>query len=229
MKKRERGRDVQAELSIPPISIKPAANREIIASKYTASIGRKQCKQCQPSTKMDSVDQLLEKNPYFTTPGAFVYLCESLSDALTEDEINEGADLSTTIKVKRDINNSIQQKEYYDAIAVYTEAISKLQGTNDPKCIRAIANCYQNRAAAYEELKMYDHVVADATRAIDMNELYAKAYYRRSNAYVGQNKFYSALQDIVHACVLEKFRNKTYNRIAADINARFGKYFFYIW
>lgn len=172
---------------------------------------------------MDSIDQLLERNLYFTTPGVFVYLSEGSSDALPENEIIDSVDLSTAFKVKNAGNYCIQQKEYHDAISVYTEAISKLQETGDRKCLRAIANCYQKRAAAYEELKMYDNVVADATRAIDVNDSYAEAYYRRCNAYLAQKKFYSALQDIVHACILERFRNKFYNRVAGDINSLFGK------
>lgn len=118
-----------------------------------------------------------------------------------------------------------QENKYDDAIAMYTDGISQLQGTDNKCGLRELAFCYQNRAAAYEQQKLLDKAVVDATKAIELNVLYAKAYFRRAKIYIGQEKYYCALQDILQACILARFGNESYNQIAADLNSRFGRYF----
>lgn len=177
------------------------------------------------SIKMDSINQLLEKTK-FATPDQFVFLSDDSCAPPTEDENSENAALQTAIKVKNVGNVRFQEKKFDDAIFAYTKAIAKLQGMDDRNCTRELAICYQNRAAAYEKEKRFDKSVADATKAIELNELYAKAHFRRAKAYIGEKKFYSALQDIVQAAILTKFRNESYNKIVANLNSRFGKCFY---
>lgn len=173
---------------------------------------------------MDAVIQLQEKSK-FASPEFFVFLSENSVVAETDNE-NGNAALDSAIKIKNAGNVHFQTKKFDEAIALYTKAIAKLQGIDDKTCTRELAICYQNRAASYEHKKKFDQSAADATKAIELNELYAKAYFRRAKAYIGRKKLYHALQDIVQACILEKFRNKSYNKIAADINSQFGKRLF---
>lgn len=176
---------------------------------------------------MKAVDQLQEKTK-FATPSQFVFLSDVSIDKPDDDENIEIAALNTAIKVKNVGNVQFQAKNFDEAIALYTKAIAKLQGLDDKICKRELAICFQNRAAAYEKQKLFYKSAADATKAIEQNNLYAKAHFRRAKAYMGQKKFYCALQDIVQAAILEKFRNKSYNKIVASINSRFGRCFLVI-
>lgn len=156
---------------------------------------------------------------------SFVFLPEDDSGTKSDQEAKENAVLQAAIKTRTTGDMRFQEKKFDDAIAMYTEAISKLHGTEDKLCLRELAICYQSRAAAYEQQTLFDKALADATKAIELNELYAKAYFRRAKIYIGQQKYYCAMQDIVQACILTKFKNKWCTRIAADLTARFGRWF----
>lgn len=174
---------------------------------------------------MKYINQLQEKTK-FATPGQFVFLSDDSIDKPIDAENIENAAVNTAVKVKNVGNVRFQEKKFDEAIGFYTKAIAKLQGIDDQIGKRELAICYQNRAAAYKKQKLFYKSVADATKAIEQNALYAKAYFRRAKAYIGQKKYYCALQDIVQAAILEKFRNESYNKLVASINARFGRYFF---
>lgn len=146
--------------------------------------------------------------------------------AKSDREAIKNAVLQSAVAVKNAGNQRSQGSKgskYEEALFLYTETISKLQKSDDTTSQGKLAFCYQSRAAAYERLEMYDEAIEDATKAIELNDSDAKAYFIRAKAYVGLNKVYCAFQDGMMACISENFRNKAFIRFVGDINARFGE------
>lgn len=165
-------------------------------------------------------DTLKEKTKFATTE-AFVFLpsTKPVRKALESAVIRDAL-------VFKDIGNEyFQEKLFDDAITNYNKAISKMEKMSIKSNFLELAMCYQNRAAAYEQMKDIASAIVDATKAIGIDETYAKAYYRRAKCYIEQKKMYCALQDMVQACILEKFQNKMYNNIVAEYNSKFSEYF----
>lgn len=81
-------------------------------------------------------------------------------------------------------------KDYYGAIADYTNAIDI-----DPKN----AETYCLRGAAKNLLKDYNGAIADYTNAIFYDQNYATAYYFRGNAKDKINDYYGAIADLTKA------------------------------
>lgn len=120
-------------------------------------------------------------------------------------------------------HDELAAKNFAKAIEVYGDAVVILQSLDVAKCCRELAICYQGQAEAYEHSNELGLVIETATKAIEVDATYAKAYFRRACGYMAQKKSYLALEDIVWACVLNRFGNDTYNKMAADINAQHGK------
>lgn len=74
---------------------------------------------------------------------------------------------------------------------------------------------YQNRAACYENLKNYQQLIDDCTKAIQLKNNYLKAYVRRAKAYEELNDLQNCLNDLTTACIIEKFQNQA-NLINTD-------------
>lgn len=147
-----------------------------------------------------------------------------------EPKENEAADceeegiIRVAMQMKEDGNNCVVAKDYEKALESYNAAIAALISVNVQKCRHELAICYQNLAYVYELLGKFTLVIEYATKAIEIDEVYAKAYFRRARAYVVERQPYSAFQDIVRACVLSKFLNKSYIKMMMDMNSKFGKY-----
>lgn len=85
---------------------------------------------------------------------------------------------------------------------------------------RAIAVCpatstidlstfYQNRAAAYEQLRKWSAVRDDCSSALQLNPRYVKALHRRARAHECLGDFFASLEDITATCILESFQNNS--------------------
>uniref|UniRef100_A0A1B0DDC5 Mitochondrial import receptor subunit TOM70 n=1 Tax=Phlebotomus papatasi TaxID=29031 RepID=A0A1B0DDC5_PHLPP len=72
-----------------------------------------------------------------------------------------------------------------------------------------LATFYQNRAAAHEQLKQWNAVREDCTRALGLNPKYIKAYNRRAKAHEYLKDLPSSLEDITATCILEQFQNQS--------------------
>lgn len=59
----------------------------------------------------------------------------------------------------------------------------------------ASAVLYANRAAAHTRLENFGSALADATKAVDLDPTYVKAYYRRADAAAGLGRVKDALKD----------------------------------
>lgn len=70
-------------------------------------------------------------------------------------------------------NASFKARRYHEAVAGYSAAIAAHPGS---------AVYFSNRAFAHIKLEEYGSAIADATRAIELDAAYVKAYYRRCGA-----------------------------------------------
>lgn len=80
-------------------------------------------------------------------------------------------------RFKTEGNENFRRGKYDEAISSYNKAIEII-----PEEYKTdLATYYQNRAAAYEQLKKWSSVISDCEKAIELNNKYEKALYR----YVG--------------------------------------------
>lgn len=135
---------------------------------------------------------------------------------------NENENFRNAIAAKTAGNTSFQEKQYDVAINNYSAAIEMFESMDEDLYDIELAVCYQNRAAAKEYMKNLYGSISDATKAIELNGYYSKAYFRRAKAYYQLTHFYRALQDIVQACILERFKNETYTKMVGNIIAKIG-------
>ncbi|KAF2095548.1 mitochondrial precursor proteins import receptor [Rhizodiscina lignyota] len=120
---------------------------------------------------------------------------------VTEDSVqllSEQERKDYAAKLKAAGNKAYGQKEYQQAIELYSQAILCKQ---DPVF-------YSNRAACWNALKQWDKVVEDTTAAINLDENYVKALNRRANAYEELSRFSEALLDYTASCIIDSFRNE---------------------
>lgn len=116
-------------------------------------------------------------------------------------------------------NKCFKEGKYEEAIECYSEAIK----TCPPDVKGDMSTFYQNRAAAYENLKQYDRVVQDCTSALELNSKYSKALARRSKAYEVLERYRESLEDITKACLIEGFQNQAYLLAADRVLKTLGK------
>ncbi|XP_064472128.1 mitochondrial import receptor subunit TOM70-like [Ornithodoros turicata] len=102
-------------------------------------------------------------------------------------------------------NKFFKEGKFDKAIECYTEAIAVCpkEFTNE------IATFYQNRAAAFENLKNFAEVILDCSKAIELNKTYVKALQRRAKAYELKDELKKCLEDITAVCILEGFQNQS--------------------
>ncbi|XP_065367843.1 RNA polymerase II-associated protein 3 [Calliphora vicina] len=123
---------------------------------------------------------------------------------LKHKEANEIKDLG---------NKHVKMAEYPMAIEAYTKAIQMYPDD---------AVYYSNRALCYLKLEKYDECIEDCERAIDIDRLAVKAYYRRmmANESLGNNM--DALKDCTTVLMIEP-KNTEASRSLERINERLRK------
>ncbi|KAL6265299.1 hypothetical protein P5V15_002079 [Pogonomyrmex californicus] len=122
-------------------------------------------------------------------------------------------------RYKNEGNVYFKTGKYDKAIAQYNKAIDICPKEN----VEDLATFYQNRAAAYEQLKSYSAVKADCTKALELNPKYAKALLRRARASEQIGDLETALEDVTIACYYEAFTNNTSLSMADKILEKLGK------
>ncbi|CAH0728578.1 unnamed protein product, partial [Brenthis ino] len=105
---------------------------------------------------------------------------EDLSGPVSQEDIEEAEEL------KNRANNFFKIQNYNRAIELYTEAIEK-NPTN--------AVYFANRSISNLRLENFGYALNDASKAIDLDKFYTKAYYRRAAAYMSLGKYKLALKD----------------------------------
>ncbi|KYN02396.1 Mitochondrial import receptor subunit TOM70, partial [Cyphomyrmex costatus] len=88
-----------------------------------------------------------------------------------------------------------------EAIVQYNKAVDICPKEN----VANLAIFYQNRAAAYEQLKKYSSVKADCTKALELNPEYTKAFRRRAHVLEQIGDLEAAIKDWIAVCVDEGF------------------------
>ncbi|EDV26147.1 uncharacterized protein TRIADDRAFT_24576 [Trichoplax adhaerens] len=119
----------------------------------------------------------------------------------TDDANMSAKERASAVKGKG--NKFFKGGKYEQAIRCYTEAIELCPSSESD--IRSVL--YQNRAAAYEQLKEFDKVVEDCNSALELNKHYVKAINRRSRAYEELKEYRKCLEDLTAQCILESFQN----------------------
>lgn len=116
-------------------------------------------------------------------------------------------------------NNSFKNGKYDEAINYYNKAIE----TCPEEFKTELATYYQNRAAAYENLKKWSSVIADCTKAIDLNPKYIKALMRRAKAEEITKDYENCLDDVTCVCLLQQFQDQRALLMADSVLKELGK------
>ncbi|XP_067009479.1 mitochondrial import receptor subunit TOM70 [Anabrus simplex] len=178
-----------------------------VGAPVAIGLGYWYLKQSGTSAGKDSRSQLDEsrnKAPSLATANQ-VSLDNSGTDSISKTDIFEENPLKRALAHKGAGNTFFKQGKYAEAIECYNEAIE----TCPPDKTHDLSTFYQNRAAAYEQLKMYGEVREDCTRALKLNPKYVKALQRRAKACELTHDLQQSLEDITAACILEGFQNQT--------------------
>ena len=103
------------------------------------------------------------------------------------------------VKHKESGNDCFKNGKYDTAIEFYSQAIEVCPKEN----ITDLSQFYQNRAAAYEQLRKWESVENDCTKAIELNSKYVKALHRRARAYENLKQLELCLEDVTAVAILE--------------------------
>ncbi|CAK1583856.1 unnamed protein product [Parnassius mnemosyne] len=95
-------------------------------------------------------------------------------------------DIEAAEKLKNEANELFKKQHYDDAIELYSKAIEKNPNN---------AVYYANRSIANLRLENFGYALGDASKAIDLDKSYTKAYYRRAAAHMSLGKYKLALKD----------------------------------
>lgn len=127
------------------------------------------------------------------------------------------------VKHKETGNDNFKNGKFDTAIESYSQAIDICPTT---KTID-LSQFYQNRAAAYEQLKKWEAVEEDCTKAIELNPKYVKALHRRARAYENLKQLELCLEDVTAVAILEGFQNNNSlvfaDRILKDLGLKHAK------
>ncbi|KRT80135.1 Anaphase-promoting complex subunit 3 protein, partial [Oryctes borbonicus] len=140
------------------------------------------------------------------------------------DETNEESTVPATPleeaqHYKNQGNSYFRKGKYDEAIKYYNKAIEACpeESTID------LATFYQNRAAAYEQLKKWSAVISDCTKALEYNEKYEKALNRRAKAYEITKDWENCLDDITAVCLMQNFQDQKSLFMADRVLKELGK------
>ncbi|KAK9766202.1 Small glutamine-rich tetratricopeptide repeat-containing protein 2 [Basidiobolus ranarum] len=99
-------------------------------------------------------------------------------------EISE-QEIAKAEELKKAGNKKVSEKDYEEAIKLYSQAIE----INDNNSVY-----YANRAAAYGQLGDHDSAIADSIRAAEIDPTYVKAYSRMGHAYFSKGSYKEAVE-----------------------------------
>ncbi|KAJ3657389.1 hypothetical protein Zmor_009196 [Zophobas morio] len=146
------------------------------------------------------------------------------SDTISIDEsvkepAKELSPLERAQQYKTEGNDMFKRGKFDEAINCYNKAIE----TCPTEFKTELATYYQNRAAAYENLKKWSSVISDCTKAIELNSKYEKALMRRAKAEEVVKDWENCLDDVTCVCLLQQFQNQTALLMADRVLKELGK------
>lgn len=128
-----------------------------------------------------------------------------------------------SVKYKESGNELFKNGKFDAAIELYDKAIEICPKANTID----LSQFYQNRAAAYEQLKKWKNVADDCTKALELNPKYIKALHRRARAYENLKELELCLEDVTAVAILEGFQNNSSlifaDRILKDLGLKHAK------
>jgi len=127
--------------------------------------------------------------------------------------------LDVALNAKNRGNKLFKLGKYDEAITQYTKAISECPIENPNEA----STFYQNRAAAFDKLKVTAKVIEDCTSALRNDEKYIKALIRRSKAYEQSGMLTECLEDVTAVCILEEFNKQESLETADRVLKALGK------
>jgi import receptor subunit TOM70 len=148
---------------------------------------------------------------------------EAVANGIKKEDLKKLSPFERAVKYKEQGNESFKNGKYDAAIALYDDAIQICPKTN----IIDLSQFYQNRAAAYEQLKKWKNVADDCTQALTLNSKYIKALHRRARAYENLKELELCLEDVTAVAILEGFQNSNSlvfaDRILKDLGMKHAK------
>lgn len=143
----------------------------------------------------------------------------SLDDSQQAAEAEEEHPLVIAQRYKTEGNTCFKKGKYDEAINQYNKAIEACPSDQ----AYDLATFYQNRAAAYEQLKKWSSVISDCTKALELHSKYEKALYRRAKAYEATKDYESCLDDITAVCLMQSFKNQNALLMADRVLKELGR------
>lgn len=134
-------------------------------------------------------------------------------------EPKKQTELEKAIAFKNEGNTRFKGGKFNEAIDYYNKAIETCPKSNSMD----LSTFYQNRAAAYEQLKKWSAVKEDCTSALELNSRYIKALFRRAKSSENMNDLTASLEDITATCILEGFQNNSSLLFADRVLKELGK------
>eukprot|EP00112_Aurelia_sp_Birch-Aquarium-sp1_P019535 Seg4844.2 transcript_id=Seg4844.2/GoldUCD/mRNA.D3Y31 product="Mitochondrial import receptor subunit TOM70" protein_id=Seg4844.2/GoldUCD/D3Y31 len=138
-------------------------------------------------------------------------------EEVTEPDERTPEELAQASKLKG--NKYFKGGKYELAIQCYSNAIEIC-----PKHkVDDIATFHQNRAAAQEQLKNWQEVIDDCSKALELKPTYTKAIGRRALALERTGRKIECLEDVTSVCLIEGFQNQTFMLMADRILKEVGR------
>lgn len=150
---------------------------------------------------------------------------KTIKDQKPKKDIENMSPLEKSVEIKNLGNEFFQNGNFSDAVKCYTEAIKGCP----PEDKQELPKFYQNRAAAFENLKMFDDAARDCTAALEIDPNYAKALTRRAKALESLERYQEAFEDFTALCILNKFSGPSMaaaDKIVKKIGEKMGSEIF---
>lgn len=87
-----------------------------------------------------------------------------------------------------------------------------------------VISAYHDRSLVLYHLERFDKCICDASFIIEKCPYYSNAYMIRSRALLQENRLYEAYDDIMQACILEKFAENEINAMLTIIVKKIGEH-----
>lgn len=143
----------------------------------------------------------------------------SLDESQSKPKKADESPLEQAQRYKTLGNDSFKKGKYDEAITMYNKAIEACP----QEFATDLATFYQNRAAAYEQLKKWSSVISDCTKALEYNTKYEKALYRRAKAEEVIKDWENCLDDVTAVCLLQNFQSQNALLMADRVLKELGK------
>lgn len=142
-----------------------------------------------PDASGDNSEDDHEKTPSVEDDFVDEAALKEVESTLSQEDLDKRKTEAASLKLKG--NEQFKQGNNLDAIKIYTEALCLCPLSNTAE--RSVLYC--NRAAAKLVLERKKSAIDDCTKAIELNDMYVRAYLRRAKLYEESDKLDESLED----------------------------------